>query len=211
MKNGFSLITSPYSLFTLSFDPFVGTAVAVGAVRIDAPAKGLRMKRVTGANVSEESKRRRTADAGAKATADANELQKALRRNGGAAAAVVPVIAEDLQVGRRSVETGRVLVTKLVREQQQVVDEPTVTEEVVVERVPVNRYVDGPVEPRQEGETLVLPVLEEVVVVERRLMLKEEVRITKRKSESHKPQTVTLRSEDVKIDRIPAQAGREGT
>ena len=168
------------------------------------------MKRVTGANLSGERKPRRTVDTGVKATAGANELEEALRRSGGAAA-VVPVIAEDLQVGRRSVETGRVRVTKLVREQQQVVDEPTVTEEVVVERVPVNRYVDGPVEPRQEGETLVLPVLEEVVVVERRLMLKEEVRITKRKSESHKPQTVTLRSEDVKIDRIPAQSGGEGT
>jgi uncharacterized protein (TIGR02271 family) len=168
------------------------------------------MDRVTGANVTEHDPQCRTADAGAKNAAGGSELEEALRRSGGAAA-VVPVIAEELQVGRRSVETGRVRVTKLVREQQQVVDEPSVTEEVVVERVPVNRYVDGPVEPRQEGDTLVVPVLEVVVVVERRLMLKEEVRITKRRSESRSPQTVTLRSEDVKLERNPAQSGGEGT
>jgi uncharacterized protein (TIGR02271 family) len=172
------------------------------------------MNRPAKANVTEEAVTRCTTDVGsaAKPSADTKitELDEALRRNGGAAT-VVPVIAEELPVERRAVETGRVRVTKLVHEQQQVVDEPSVNEEVVVERVPMNRYVDGPVQPRQEGDTLVVPVLEEVVVVERRLMLKEEVRITKRKTESRNPQTVTLRREDVKIDRLPAETAREGT
>ena len=132
------------------------------------------------------------------------ELREAIERAGGAAA-VIPVIAEELQVGRRSVETGRVRVTKLVREQQETVDEPVLAEEVVVERIPINRVVDTAPQPRQEGDTLVFPVLEEVLVVERRLMLKEEVRISKRVSETRQPQTVTLRSEDVKIERIPGK------
>jgi len=138
------------------------------------------------------------------------ELSEALKRAGGDGG-VIPVIAEELQVGRRSVETGRVRVTKSVREQQEVVDQPTVSEEVVVERVPINRMVDAAPQPRQEGDTLVFPVLEEVVVVERRLMLKEEVRITKRITETRNPQTVTLRSEEVRIERMPAGSEGEGT
>ena len=125
--------------------------------------------------------------------------------------AVVPVVAEQLKVGREAVETGRVRVTKLVREDKTVVDEPTFTEEVVVERVPIGRFVETAPAPRQEGDTTVYPVLEEVLVVERRLRLKEEVRITKRTSETRDRQTVTLRSEDVKIDRIPPRTGGGGT
>ena len=132
-------------------------------------------------------------------------------RRPGRTSAVVPVVAEQLKVGREAVETGRVRVTKLVREDKTVVDEPVFTEEVVVERVPVGRFVETAPAPRQEGDTTVYPVLEEVLVVERRLRLKEEVRITKRKSETRDRQTVTLRSEDVKIDRIPPRTGGAGT
>ena len=129
----------------------------------------------------------------------------------GASDAVIPVVAEELRVGRQSIETGRVRLTKLVRERQEVVDEPSRSEEVVIERVPVNRRVDIAPAPRQEGDTMVFPVVEEVVVLERRLMLKEEVRVTKRVLETRNPQTVTLRSEDVKIEQIPADGGVGGT
>lgn len=141
---------------------------------------------------------------------DLGELNNALDRTGGAAA-VIPVVAEELNVGRRSVEAGRVRVKKVVQEHQEVVDEPVFAEEVVVERVPVNQVVQTAPEPRQEGDTMVFPVLEEVLVVERRLMLKEEVRVTKRVTEAREPQTVTLRSENVTIERIPARSDAEGT
>ena len=125
---------------------------------------------------------------------------------------VVPVVAEELQVGKRSVETGRVRITKVVREQEQVFDQPLMTEEVTVERVPVGRFLDAPPEVRREGETLVIPLVEEVVVIEKRLRLKEEVRITRRAVETRSPQTVTVRSEDVEVKRIPAAAEvRDGT
>jgi uncharacterized protein (TIGR02271 family) len=124
--------------------------------------------------------------------------------------AVIPVVAESLQVGRRQVETGRVRLTKLVHEEEEVVDLPVLREEVHVERVPVGRFVDGPVEARQEGDTLVLPVLEEVLVVEKRLMLKEEIRVTRTRTEARSTQTVTLRNEEVRIDRPPPAGGAQG-
>jgi uncharacterized protein (TIGR02271 family) len=124
---------------------------------------------------------------------------------------VVPVVAESLQIGRREVESGRVRLTKLVHESQEVVDLPLLREEVHVERVPVGRIVDGPVEARQEGDTLVLPVLEEVLVVQKRLMLKEEIRVTRTRTEARAPETVTLRTEDVRIEREPPAGATRGT
>ena len=50
-----------------------------------------------------------------------------------------------------------------------------------IEHVPVGRIIDAPVAQRQEGETLVLPVVEEVLVYRRKLYLREEIRITRRK------------------------------
>ena len=167
------------------------------------------MQRAHEVNVTQTTPSQCPGDGAERATTHVGEIEAALERSGGAAA-VVPVIAEEVQVGRRTVETGRVRVTKLVREQQEVVDQPTVTEHVTVERVPVNRVVEQAPAPRQEGDTLILPVLEEVLVVERRLVLKEEVRITKRSTESRNPQTVTLRSEDVKVERIAADGDARG-
>ena len=54
-------------------------------------------------------------------------------------------------------------------------------DEYDIEHVPVGRILDAPVTQRQEGETLVLPVVEEVLVYRRKLYLREEIRITRRK------------------------------
>ncbi len=50
-----------------------------------------------------------------------------------------------------------------------------------IERVKVERLIQEPVSQRQEGDTLILPVVEEVLVVEKRLMLREEIRITRKR------------------------------
>ncbi len=123
---------------------------------------------------------------------------------------VLPVMEEELQFGKRRVEAGKVRLTKTVRERDEVVDEPLIREEVEVERVPVNKIVDGPVDVRHEGDVMIVPVLEEVLVVEKRLVLKEEVRITRRRVEAHEPRHVTLRSEEVSVDRFGAENQQEG-
>jgi uncharacterized protein (TIGR02271 family) len=92
---------------------------------------------------------------------------------------VLPIIQESLDVETCPVETGRVRLRKVVHEREEVVDPPLWREEVVVERVSVDRFVDGPISTRAEGDTVIIPVLEEVLVVEKRLLLKEEVHVTK--------------------------------
>jgi uncharacterized protein (TIGR02271 family) len=76
---------------------------------------------------------------------------------------------------------------------------------VIVERVPVGRVVEAAPQVRSEGDTMVVPVLEEVLVVEKRLMLKEEVRITLRRVAETSQQRVTLRSEEVVVERDPTE------
>src|SRR5215207_7067322 len=134
------------------------------------------------------------------------ELAAAAR--GQTSAAVVPVIEEELRVGKRVVETGRVRIRKTVHEHEEVVDEPLMREEYDVERVPIDEFVDGPVGPRHEGETLVVPVLEEVLVVEKRLVVREELRITRRRTEERRPQHVKLLSEEVSVERANSDGAR---
>jgi len=121
---------------------------------------------------------------------------------------VVPVVQEVVDVQKRWVESGRVRVTKVVHRREEVVDEPLLREEVEVERVAVNRVVEGPVATRQEGDVLIVPVLEEVLVVEKRLMLKEELHIRRRRVEESRPQRVSLRAEEARVERLGGESTR---
>lgn len=124
---------------------------------------------------------------------------------------VIPVVAEEVEVGKRKVERGRVRVRKGVETREQEVAVPLVREEVEVERVPMNRPVDTPPQPRQEGDVWIVPVLEEVLVVEKRLVLKEELRITRRRVEETARERVTLRTETATVERVgPGESSNNG-
>lgn len=120
---------------------------------------------------------------------------------------IIPLAREELHVGRRRVETGRVVVRKTLREREEVVDLPLLKEEVEVERVPVSRVVSGPVSIRNEGDMVVVPLVEEVLVVEKRLVLREELRIRRRRTETRHSQKIELRSEEAAVERIPSPCG----
>ena len=115
---------------------------------------------------------------------------------------VMPVVAEQVKVQKNPVITGGVRVTKVVRESEEQIDEPLRQQHVDVERVTINRLVESPVEVRDEGDTMVIPVMEEVLVVEKRWMLKEEVRLHRRETESRHRQRIMLRSEEAIVERM---------
>jgi uncharacterized protein (TIGR02271 family) len=114
---------------------------------------------------------------------------------------VIPIVDEELRVQKQVRHTGVVEIRKTVHERTEIVDQPLQSEEVEVERIPVNRIVDGPLQIRHEGNTLIVPLLEEVLVVEKRLLLREEVHIKKLRKEVHEPQEVLLREERVEVVR----------
>jgi uncharacterized protein (TIGR02271 family) len=133
------------------------------------------------------------------------EHRRVTGSTGGGQSLVVPVMVEELDVQRRKMETGRVRINKVVREREELVDEPLLSEEVIIERVPINRFVEEAIPLRSEGDTIIISLLEEVPVVEKRLMLKEELRITVRRVEAHKPISVTLRGEEATVERIASK------
>jgi uncharacterized protein (TIGR02271 family) len=113
---------------------------------------------------------------------------------------VIPVMAEKAQVGTERV-TRRVRVTKRVTEREETIQTPGFREELQVERVPVDQLVETAPTIRQEGSVTIIPILEEELVVQKRLRLKEEVRITLNQV-PNAPQTVTLRSEVLDVERL---------
>jgi uncharacterized protein (TIGR02271 family) len=118
---------------------------------------------------------------------------------------VVPVIEEEIDVQKQQVETGKVRITKVVHEREVVVDEPLLHHEVEVERVPIERLVEEEIPVRYEGDTMIVSVMEEVLVVEKRWMLKEEIHLRQRRVERHQPQRVTLRREEALVEHINLQ------
>ncbi|HEX6289980.1 MAG TPA: YsnF/AvaK domain-containing protein [Herpetosiphonaceae bacterium] len=121
----------------------------------------------------------------------------------------IPVIREEAVVRTREVEGGGVRVHKTVNEREEVVELPTLREDVDVERVAIGRVVEAAPEVREEGDTLIIPVLEEMLVVEKRLVLKEEIRITRRRSTEVEQARVVLNEEQVTIERLDERsAGR---
>ncbi len=115
---------------------------------------------------------------------------------------VIPIIEEEAFLDKRVVETGKVRISKRISEHEELIDEPLFREEVTVERVPVNQYVDQPPQVRHEGDVMIIPVVQEQLVMQKRLVLVEELRVRKQVIEIHQPQSVTLRREEVDVRRI---------
>jgi len=123
------------------------------------------------------------------------------------AAQIIPLLEERLVVGRREVETGRVRVHLTTTTEDAAVREVLREERVEVERVPIGREVATAPAVREEedGAVLVVPVLEEVLVVERRLVLKEELWIRRVSTNRTSEQTVPLRRQTATVERVPVQ------
>jgi hypothetical protein len=83
--------------------------------------------------------------------------------------------------------------------QEITIDDPLFSEEVSVERVVVERMVDEVPQIRQEGDVLVIPVVEEVITVQKRLLLKEEVRVSRRRNELRVPRRVLVNGSETRV------------
>jgi uncharacterized protein (TIGR02271 family) len=114
----------------------------------------------------------------------------------------LPVVREELHVGTRTEEVGAVRVRVLTEEHSEMLEQPLEQESVVVERVPVGVAVAQAREPWTEGEVLVVPVYEEVI--ERRLVLKEEIRLHRQRFTAAHSEQVPLRRQRAVVERRQA-------
>jgi uncharacterized protein (TIGR02271 family) len=115
--------------------------------------------------------------------------------------AKLQLFAEDLSVANETLETGRVRISTHTHEREALVDEDLAHERVEIETIPVNLQIDAVPEIRQEDDTTIVPVMEERLVVKRRLMLKEEVRIRRVRSTERHQETVKLRYQEAVVTR----------
>jgi uncharacterized protein (TIGR02271 family) len=124
--------------------------------------------------------------------------------SGRADEAVLPLVEEELKVDTREVQTGRVSVRTVTEHVEEIARVALATSEAEITRVPVGREVAEAPPVRQDGDVLVIPVLEEVAVIERRLVLREEVRIRMRSATDTVEVPVTLRRQHATVERQPA-------
>ena len=118
---------------------------------------------------------------------------------------VIPVLAEQLVVLTMEKDTGGVRAVKRVRQNEQLIDIPLLREQIAIERKSVQKMLEEPAQARQEGDVFIIPVMEEVLTVKRQFLLKEEIHIRKTQTQVHAPQRYLVRSEEVTIERLPAQ------
>ena len=118
---------------------------------------------------------------------------------------VLPIVEETLHVSKREVVTGRVRVRTVTDLSEERVRQELSGQHVEVERVPVDVLIErdaAPPEPRTEGDVTIVPILEEVLVVEKRLLLKEELRITRHRTTNVTEVAVPLRKQRAEIERL---------
>jgi uncharacterized protein (TIGR02271 family) len=117
---------------------------------------------------------------------------------------VLPVIEEEIAAGVKAVKTGSVRVDKHVEKRLRKVEGPLLHEDVEVRRVPVNRVVTEPPAVRRKGDTVIVPVVEEELVVTKRLVLKEEIHLIKRRTKDRFVKEVEVNRERAEVHRLDA-------
>lgn len=112
--------------------------------------------------------------------------------------------AEEAIASVRDVDRGKVIIDKHVEMFPHEAKVDIGTDRVDVERVPVNEEFDSPPGPRQEGDTLIVPVVEEVLVVTKRYRVVEEVHVHKYRDVETQTLQEELRREVVDVREVDA-------
>ena len=114
---------------------------------------------------------------------------------------IIPVVQEDVVIGRERATTGIVRVHTVIHQDEHAIDEPVRITDVEVKRVPVDLWTDEPIADRVEGDTRIISVHREEIVVQRRLHVVEEVHVTLRRREERHREIVRAQQTQVIVER----------
>jgi uncharacterized protein (TIGR02271 family) len=115
---------------------------------------------------------------------------------------VIPIIHEELLINKVRNPTGWLRVVKGVTEETRNVEETCTRDDLEVVRIPRNEVVLESPPVRYEGEMTIFPIVEEVLVLEKRLVLREEIHVRRRQTQELQSKQVTLRKEYVELTRL---------
>ena len=114
----------------------------------------------------------------------------------------IPLLEEQATVTKQDVTTGRVRVSTHVENIDEVAHADLLSDNVEITRVVIGKRVVGPApQVRTEGDLTIVPIFEEVMVVEKQLLLKEELHIRKRREMDSVEVPVTLKRQWADVDR----------
>jgi stress response protein YsnF len=116
------------------------------------------------------------------------------------------LITEELSVEKETVETGRFGVSKQTHMREVVVDEALLRESAEIETIPIGRRIFEMPSVRRDGDTVVVLIVEQILHTERRLILKEEIQITRRNTTEKFHDIVTLRYQEAVITRAQSSS-----
>jgi uncharacterized protein (TIGR02271 family) len=114
---------------------------------------------------------------------------------------VLPIVEETVTLDKRDVVTERIRVHTRTSTQQELVSAALERIDVEVTRVPVEREIDAAPPIRTEGDVTIIPVVEEILVVEKRLVLREEIHVRQIATTQSVEVPLTLRKQEAVIDR----------
>jgi stress response protein YsnF len=115
---------------------------------------------------------------------------------------VFPLAEEELHVSTRRVTKGKVRIRSVVDTIEEVVRQEISEERVEVTRVQLDQPIDAIPQVRTENDVTIIPIVEEVVVIEKRLMLREELHVRRMASMETLEVPVTRRKERAVIERL---------
>jgi stress response protein YsnF len=116
----------------------------------------------------------------------------------------IPVVEETIQIKRELIDKGRIRFTKKVDEETVEIPLTSTTQQYSIERISVNRYVEeAPPGIRYEGKTMIISIIEEEAVIQKRLKIVEELHITSAEIETRTKTEVNLKKERIIIKKDP--------
>lgn len=117
------------------------------------------------------------------------------------------LLEETLSVSKRSVKTGSVRISTLTETREEVAEAVLQHGVVDISRVPLDRVVDSAPPVRTEGDTTIIPVVEERLVVTQQLVLVEEIHVRRRVEQEVTHTPVTVRRQHVAVEHLDADGG----
>jgi stress response protein YsnF len=122
----------------------------------------------------------------------------------------IPIVEETIQIKRELIEKGSTRFTKKVDGETVEIPLTSRTQQYSIERIPVNRYVEvAPPGIRHEGKTMIISIIEEEAVIQKRLKIVEELHITLTEVETRTKTEVNLRKERIIIEKDPETSNKQ--
>lgn len=124
----------------------------------------------------------------------------------GASTTHVPLVEETVRIDKQAHQTASVRVRAVLEEMPVELHETLVRETAQIDHVAVGRVVETVPQSRHVGDTLIIPVVEERLLVRKELVLVEELHV--RLARSSEPVSATLMRAVVERAEGPTEDGR---